>query len=49
VLAQQEPVFGLREVTLENEAENLRTQIEAQRLVGSGGAAALAPTGAGPR
>lgn len=49
VLAQQEPVFGLREVTLENEAETLRTQIEAQRLVVPGGASALAPTGAGAR
>lgn len=49
VLAQQEPVFGLREVTLENEAETLRTQIEAQRLVVPGGSSALAPTGAGAR
>lgn len=49
VLAQQEPVFGLREVTLENEAEALRTQIEAQRLVVPTGATASAPTGAGPR
>jgi septal ring factor EnvC (AmiA/AmiB activator) len=49
VLAQQEPVFGLREVTLENEAEALRDQIEAQRLVVPGGAATMAPTGAGKR
>jgi hypothetical protein len=32
VAAQREPVFGLRAVELENVAETLRTQIDAQRL-----------------
>lgn len=36
VLVQREPLFGLAEVTLENEAEALRTQLELHRLPTSG-------------
>lgn len=35
-LAQREPLLGFAEVTLENEAEALRTQLEAHRLPQSG-------------
>ena len=33
--AQREPFFGLREVQLENQAEELRTEIESQRATGA--------------
>lgn len=42
-LAEREPLFGLHEVQLENEAEALRTQLEAHRLPTTGAAAAKAP------